>query len=162
MNTELDSTISAFTTIWLTIVSGIILVSTAQSYWRMAIRYIQRSKIPALWSEALDKLPVWVNYLGFAPAAAILFVVIPIGAKIVTNSSLDTLLRIQVSLALGVVAGRLAMTIAKRADARTPPFKRIYFVPIAVVMATLALGTYVSLFKCPEGLAEQWWTPCFN
>ncbi len=113
-------------------------------------------------SALLDKMPVWTNYFAFVPSIAVFVVVLVIGSKILSNSGLDTLVRVQVGLAMGVILGRLVMAIAFKADDRLQPFKPIYLVPMTVVGGVMAFGVYVMLVECPERLAEQWWMPCFH
>ena len=162
MDTEPQSTLSAFTTIWLTLVSGIVLVWAAQSYWRKATRAIRKSGIPALLGKALDRLPVWTNAFGFVPAFVLIVVVGPMGFKLLFHSGMDNLLRIQVGIAYCVTMGHLARIIVNKSDARAQELKPIHWVPITAVTAILLVGTLVLWFECPVHLAELWWTPCFN
>ena len=162
MDSESQFTISTYATMWLTLISGAILLKAAHDYWTFAIRVARKRNILAHVEALLDKMPVWTNYFAFMPSIAMFVVVLAIGSKILSNSGLDILLRAQVGLAMGVILGRLLVVIANKADDRLQPFKPIYLVPVAVVGGIMAFGVYVMLDKCPESLAEQWWMPCFG
>ena len=156
MDSESQSTISTYATIWLTLISGAILFKAAHDYWALAIRATRKRNIPEHVSALLDKMPVWTNYFAFVPIIAVIVVVVAIGFKILSASGLDTLVRVQVGLAMGVILGRLGVTIGNKADDRLQSFKPIYLVPVTVVGGIMAFGVYVMLVKCPERLAEQW------
>ena len=157
-----------FATVWLTLISGVILVKAMQDYWSMATR-ATRAIRPTRMRNALaqvgifwDKRPIWTNCFAFVPATTLLIVFLTIGFKILSNSGLDILLRTQVGLAMGVTLGRLGAPFIKKADDLLQPFKVIYFVPIAAAAGVNIFGLYLMLNKCPEHLAEQWWMPCFH
>ena len=162
MDSESQSTISTYAAIWLTLISGAILLKAADDYWTLAIRVAQKRNILAHVGALLDKMPVWTNYFAFVPIIAVFIAFLAIGSKILSNSSLDILVRTQVGLAMGVILSRLGWVIANKADDRLQPFKPIYLVPVAVVGGIMAFGVRVMLDKCPESLAEQWWMPCFG
>lgn len=163
MGTESES-LSTYATVWLTLISGVILVKAAQQYWTLAIRATHKRNIPAYVNALLDRMPGWTDYFAFVPLVAMSIAVLTIGYKLLFFSGLDTIVRVQVGLAMSILVGWLGGGFVKKADARLQlrPFKPIYLVPMTVVIGIIAFGVYAMMVKCPEHLAEQWWMPCFH
>ena len=151
-----------YAAVWLTLISGAVLVKAAHDCWTIGIRFARKKNMPAYVGALLDKMPVWINYFAYAPTLVVTIVVLVIGGKVIYHSGLDPLVRVQVGLALGVLLGWLGGYFVREADSRLQPFKPIYLVPIAMVGGTLAFGFYAMAVWCPEHLAEQWWMPCFR
>ena len=156
------TTISTFATIWLAVISSLVLAKTVQDTWAIATRIARSRNVPTRLGTLLGKAPLLTNYFAFVPVIVIIVVFITVGIKILLHSGLDPLIRIQVGLALGVVVGRLGTTIAMGADRRIRPVKAVYLIPVALVAGTLALGIHAMLAWCPGHLTGQWWMPCFD
>ena len=154
--------LSTYAAVWLTLISGAILMKAAHAYWTIGVRVARKRNMPTYVGALLDKMPVWINYFAFVPTLVVFFVVLTIGFKIISSSGLDTLVRVQVGLAMCVLLGWIGGNFVNKADDRLQLVKPIYLVPMAMVVGITAFGLYAMMAWCPEHLAEQWWMPCFH
>ena len=150
--------------VWLGLISGAMILTAITKWRNIFAGHIQRSRLPARAAATMHELPGWIIWIAFCPAGLLLIVVLTIATKFVLNANIDPAIRFQSLLAVGLFAAILVMPLLNAADdlivSRRRPFKAIYWLPMTIAMAIVAIAIYGSM-TCSEGIAARWWTPCW-
>ena len=157
-NESETGTLSIYAAIWLTLISGAILLKASQDFWSLASRRI-RKRDPFSW---LGKIPTWMNAFAAPAYIPIFLLIVIVGSKVAVASDLDRLLRLQVLLALGYLVGKIGGNFLMTADDQLRPFRPIYLLPISISTVLLIFMVYMMLNRCPNDLAQHWWMPCIS
>lgn len=143
-------------TIWLTLISGAVLLSLARSYLRDTFTPLFNSIPLAL----PTKLPPWMKVaLGIAFwALAIIWVVV--GGKAIFTYVSEPVLRVQVYFAAFL---SIFWVWQKMVNAAQPVHWnstiRLLVPMFAGIVLALSMVAYTRL-DCPTSWARQWWVPC--
>ena len=161
------NTLPVYVSIWLTLISGAILLKATQDYWSVLSKRIRRLDLSALLEKAQRAgfspiIPTWMNAFAAFAYISIFALIIIVGTKIAVASELDRLLRIQVLLALSYLVGRFGSKFIHAADDRLQPFQSIYLLPMSISILLLAFMFFMMVDRCPQNLAENWWMPCIS
>ena len=155
--TVANPSLSPYITIWLTLISGAILMTVAYGYWRLLCSWLSKSFQITL----PDRVPFWWGSVGVFLALTSLLLLASVGCKITTTYITEPILKTQMFLAIGAVwaipTGKVLVALNKR----TGPFRWLHLIP-TLVACTLALGVgYLMLKAFPPHLSNLWWMPCF-
>ena len=156
--TVANPSLSPYITIWLTLISGAILMTVAYSYWRQLCSWLRKS----FQITFPDRVPFWWGSVGVFLVLTSLLLLVWVGCKITTTYITEPILKTQMFLALGAMWAIPTGKVLVALDKRTRPFKWLPLIPTTLVACTLALGVgYLMLKEFPPHLSKLWWMPCF-
>ena len=155
--TVANPSLSPYITIWLTLISGAILMTVAYSYWRQLCSWLRKSFLITL----PERVPFWWGGVGVFLVLTSFLLLLSVGNKIIATHITEPILKTQMFLATAAVWGLPTGKILIALDKRIRPFRWLHLIP-ALVACMLALGMgYLMLKECPPHLAKLWWMPCF-
>ena len=143
--TVANPSLSPYITIWLTLISGAILMTVAYGYWRQLCSWLRKS-FPITLPE---RVPFWWGSVGVFLALTSLLLLLSVGNKIITTYITEPILKTQMFLATAAVWGLPTGKILIALNKRTGPFRWLHLIP-TLVACTLALGVgYLMLKEFP-------------
>ena len=148
METVAQNVLSTYVTIWLTLISGVIILKNAQeAYASVSSRMTPVRNALARVGTWLDKRPHWTDYFAFIPVTLLLLALPVVNVQILVKGglALETLVIAQVSIAMGMVVGKMIvrLTVLTNKRSRHRPFQPVAFALSTAVALLMLYGVYV-------------------
>ena len=159
MGNEADTTpaLSLYATIWLTLISGAILMYAAGSQWRWLKRTFEMRN-PLILPE---RMPDWLSGLTFFLTMTFFLLCLTVGIKLIDSYVTEPILQAQVTLAAFVLVGSIMSKFLATSDDAMYLRKPVYWVSLSCSLTVTVVLIIAMFIWCPSHLSEKWWMPCF-
>ena len=148
-----DSFISLYITIWLTVISGAVLLKEADN-WRQRLLAVIEKRI----KSPKELSPYWTPLFSVILSLVVLLS-LSIGAKAVSAIVVEQLLRIQILIASTVLFVWLLLAVNSM-ELKIVPYRWKYALPSLLIYIVAILVGFLMAAACPSPFKELWWSPC--